>query len=575
DSGTTAAVKQMRHKLLMARIGAMNLEIDEIGSNLLGNAEVLSTFLELFDVGKVKQKLTKNTKENVRSEEIEGKTPTNLLLFGTPAKLFDGSKVEDELWSFVGTGYGRRCFFGYTRSSNKDKTLTADQIYDRLTSTTSNQFLQDLSVKFGKLANELNYNKHITVSKDVSLALIEYRMHCEDMADSLGDHEEMRKAEISHRYFKALKLAGAYAFCDGDSTITEDNLYAAILMAEESGKAFKAMLNQDRNYVKLAKYVASIGREVTHVDLTESLPFYKGSNAQKSELMQLAIAWGYKNSVIIKRNYDADIEFIRGETLIPTDLENMSLAYSDDIAVGYKNVQAPFNKLHVLMAKTHTHWINHHSLNGRRSEDNMIPGCNMVVLDVDSGTPVNKIKLLMKDYAYLLYTTKRHTATHNRFRLILPLNYQLKLDESDFKEFMNNIYEWLPFDCDTATGQRSRKWLTNDKAIIEYGSGELSLDALLFIPRTNKNDERMRSIQDSQSLTNVERWFMGSTNAGNRNNQLIRYALMLVDMGDDIASIRNNVIALNKKLPNQLAEAEIDSTIMQSAGKAIIKRGNS
>src|SRR5206468_2745050 len=33
DSGTSAAVKQLRHKLLMANGGSMNLQIDEIGSN--------------------------------------------------------------------------------------------------------------------------------------------------------------------------------------------------------------------------------------------------------------------------------------------------------------------------------------------------------------------------------------------------------------------------------------------------------------------------------------------------------------------------------------------------------------
>ena len=53
DSATTAAVKQMRHKLLMANAGAVNMEIDEIGSNLLGNLEVLTAFLELYDVGKL------------------------------------------------------------------------------------------------------------------------------------------------------------------------------------------------------------------------------------------------------------------------------------------------------------------------------------------------------------------------------------------------------------------------------------------------------------------------------------------------------------------------------------------
>jgi len=94
DSGTPAAVKQMRHKLLMANAGSVNFEMDEIGSNLMGNIDILNTFLELYDVGKVKQKLIKNTVENKRNEEIDGRTPTNMMLFGTPNKLLDGDRAK-------------------------------------------------------------------------------------------------------------------------------------------------------------------------------------------------------------------------------------------------------------------------------------------------------------------------------------------------------------------------------------------------------------------------------------------------------------------------------------------------
>ena len=112
DSGTTPAVKQLRQKLLMSGAGAINLQIDEIGSNLVGQTEVLNTFLELYDQGMVKQKLTKISNENQRTEELDGKTPTNMLLFGTPAKLFDGAQTEGEFYSFLEIGYARRCLFG-------------------------------------------------------------------------------------------------------------------------------------------------------------------------------------------------------------------------------------------------------------------------------------------------------------------------------------------------------------------------------------------------------------------------------------------------------------------------------
>lgn len=572
DSGTTAAVKQMRHKLLMAGIGAMNLEIDEIGSNLLGNVDVLNTFLELFDVGKIKQKLTKNTKENVRSEEIEGKTPTNLMLFGTPAKLFDGAKTEDEFWTFINTGYGRRCFFGYTRGVDRNKKLTPLDVYNMLTSTQAEQLIKSLSNRFASLADGINYGKAIDISKDVSLVLIEYKLYCENLADAMGDHEEMRKAELCHRYFKALKLAGAYAFVDGHGEITEDNLYHAIAMAEESGRAFNRMVNQDKNYVKLAKYIAGIDREVTHVDLTESLPFYKGATVQKQDMMQLAIAWGYKNSVIIKRKFESNIEFIRGETLQPTNMDQLYLSHSGDIAVGYKNVLAPFNQLPQLVKMKDHHWCNHHSNSGRRAEEAMVEGFNIVVLDVDGGVKLDTVKTLLKDYTYLIHTTKRHTAKEHRFRVLLPMNYILKLNEIDFKEFMHNIYEWLPFESDTASGQRARKWATTEGTEIHVNHGAL-LDALLFIPRTSKNDERQQRMTQFQDMDGIERWFMSNSSEGNRNNQLLRYALMLVDSGYNLVDIDMKIDSLNRKLDNPLSSDEIEQTIRKTVSKKYYQSG--
>lgn len=573
DSATTPAVKQMRHKLLMARIGSMNLEMDEMGSNLLGNSDVLGTFLELFDVGKVKQKLTKNTKESVRNAEIEGRTPANLLLFGTPAKLFDGSKIEDEFWSFIQTGYGRRCFFGYTRNSSKVSDMTAEEIYDALTDKSTNQYLKDLSNDLGKLAHITNHNKVIIVSKDVSIELIKYKMHCERLAKAMGEHDEMRKAEMEHRYFKAVKLAGAYAFIDNKASIDEDTLYNAIHMVEKSGIAFSKILKRDKNYVKLAKYIASIGREVTHVDLNEDLPFYKGATAHKADMMQMAIAWGYRNQVLIKKNTINGIDFIIGETLKKVNLDKITISYSKSIAEGYKPKYAPFNKLHRMTQLDHHHWINHHTKKGKRDDDHMIKGFDIIVLDVDSGVSMDTAKLLLQDYKYLIYTTKRHTSGHNRFRIIIPLNYRLELDADEYKEFMLNVFEWLPFPVDVATGQRSRKWLTYNGAY-EYGKGEEQLDALLFIPKTSKNEERKKHMMDTASLSNMERWFITNSGTGNRNNQLIRYALLLVDMGQTSDLIRTGVLDLNKKLDNSLSEREIDSTIMVSVGRAISKRGS-
>lgn len=565
DSGTTAAVKQMRQKLLMANAGSMNLEIDEIGSNLLGNIEVLNTFLELFDVGKIKQKLTKNTAENRRHEEIDGRTPTNLLLFGTPSKLLNGGKIEEEFYSMLETGYARRCIFGYSKGVTRQTKLTPQELYDIATDTSTEQYINDLSARLALLADPSNFDIKLQMSKDVALTSIAYKLSCEEQAEQLAEHEEIRKAELSHRYFKALKLAGAYAFIDGALEITEDHLYAAIKLVEDSGEAFNNLLTRDRNYVKLAKYIVSVGREVTHVDLVEDLPFYKGSQSQKQEMMSLAIAYGYKNNIIIKKHFENGIEFLSGESLQETNIEKLILSYSQDITSGYRSEYVKFSDLHKLTQQPNYHWVNHSLLDGYRKEENAVPGFNMVVLDVDDGTSIDTVRLLLKDYTYHIHTTKRHTDQHNRFRVILPISHTIKLDASEFKEFMSNIYEWLPFEVDTATGQRARKWATHN-GVYFTNEGEL-LDALQFIPKTSKNDERKQRIQELHNLSNLERWFVNNTGVGNRSNQLIKYALMLVDSGMPLHSVQNNVLALNNKLQDKMDEAEILSTIMVTASK--------
>ena len=570
DSGTTPAFKQLRYKMLMAEIGALSLQIDEIGSNLLSNTDLLSTMFETFDVGKTNQKITKNTKDNFRNEEIDGKVPANMLLFGTPNRLLNGGKTEDEFFSFLETGYARRCMFGFTKLSKKNINKTAEEIYDQLTNKASDALLQKISNKLALLANAVNYNKHIIMSKDVSIQLIEYRLYCDKLANALPEYEEMKKAEITHRYFKTLKLAGTYAFADQSSEITEDILYNAIKLAEESGKAFCNLLDRDKNYVKLAKYLASINKEVTHVDLVEDLPFYNGSATARNDLMQMAIAWGYKNHIMIQQNQINNIEFIKGSTLQPTNLNKLIISYSKDIAFNYKNDFGPFDKLYQLTDLAYMNWINHHTKDGHRFEDCIIPGFNLVVLDIDDGVTISIVKKLFKEYTYLLYTTKRHTSSAHRFRIILPINYILELNEKDYHMFMVNVFNWLPFKVDTNTGQRSRKWLSN-KGTYFYNKTDQLFDALLFIPHTNKNDEQKQLISSQQSLSNLERWFLNNTNIG-RNNQLLKYAFILVDMGYSLPDIETKVKALNEQLPNKLKAAELKNTILSSTAKKVIKR---
>lgn len=565
DSGTAPAVKQLRHKLLLANAGSINLQIDEIGSNLVGNVEVLNVFLELYDQGLVKQKLTKNTSENVRGQEIDGKTPTNALLFGTPSKLLDGGQTEDQFYSFLDTGYARRCIFGWGYQKRTSDTLTPAEVYERLTKPQNTTIISQISDHLTTLADPSKYQWQMEVQDDVGIALVSYKMYCEDQAATYAEHEDIRKAEMSHRYFKALKLSGALAFVDESPDITIDHLNAAIKLVEESGQSFQQLMTREKTYVKLAKFIASSNDELTHADLHEALPFYKSSQTARNELMTLATAWGYRQHIVIKKNFVDGIEFFSGTTLEETDIDQIQVAYSNHFAYEYGVERVPFTDLHQLTQADGMHFTNHAFKNNHRSDENAIPGFNMIAIDADGSIPIETAHQLLSDYTFMTYTTKRHSDSQNRFRLLMPIDYFLELDKADYKAFMNNIMEWLPFETDESANQPGKKWETFNGSY-HYNSGNL-LQCLPFVPKTSKNQQHNETMRNLDSLDNLERWFAQRIASGNRNNQMIKFAFALVDSGMDYNSVESCVTSFNAKLPNSLSNEELQNTIFQSIAK--------
>lgn len=572
DDATPAAVKQMRHKLLMAKQGSMNMIIDEIGSNLLGRKDVTDTFLELYDVGVIKQKLTKVTNENFRGEEIIGKTPANLLMFGTPSKLLDGGKIEEELNSMLDIGYARRCFFSYGREAARDLTLTADQVYDLMTNSVSSDVIDRFAAKLGKLADPSNLHAELTMEKDVALAVIEYRLLCEREASGYPEHEEARKAEKAHRYFKALKVAGTFAFVDGSHEITMEHFENGVKLAEACGDAFELLMNREKNYVKLAKYIANCGVELTQHDLVNELPYYKGTQAARSEMMQLAIAYGYRNSLIIKKAFTDGVEFIRGETLKQTNLSELIFSYTTnpDMTNDYINKVISWEKLELVGQKNGLNWLSHHVHGGYRHEEGAIPGFNLLTLDVDGSCTIDTAKALLKGHKMFIYTTKSHTDTTPSFRIVLPTNFTLYLDRKDYTEFYKGVEDWVPFKIDDQCSHRCKKWLTSE-GHWEFVDGEM-FDVLPFIPKTQKNDERRILLDSQQQFDNLERWVINNTGDGNRNNMLHRFGSILVDAGFAANDVMTHIMALNSKLPDKLDDMEIMTTIMKTVNKRIAGR---
>lgn len=565
DDATPAAIKQLRHKLLLANAGALNLQVDEIGDNLIKVSDAFKTMLELYDTGRIKDKLVKNTSENGRYVPIEGSTPANALLFGVSSSLLDGGETERKFYSFLSSGYARRCIFAYSNEANKASGKTAEELVDQMFNQEHDTFAEEMAEHFEGLADIANMNMDIEIGRKECLYLMKYKLNCEERGREFKEHQATLKAEIDHRYFKVMKLAAAYAFIDYEARITIDHLENAIKLVEDSGNEFQKLMTPERGYMKLAKFLASCSTPVTLSDLDESLACFKGTKTAKMEMIDYAIAWGYQNNMVIKRSFIDSIEFLKGEALQETNLNELYLSVSDHVAYRYTPQCVSFEELEELGTNSDLHWSNHTFNDDHRSRANVIPGFNLITLDIDGTLPLSTAMMIMEGTSAMFYTTKRHTEDENRYRIVIPTSHILELDPEEYGIFMEAVMESFPFEVDESCKEPEKKWLCNEGEVY-FTEGKL-FDVLPFIPRTSQFDKRVERNKQYEDFDGLQRWIMQNTGDGNRNKQLFRYAMVMADAGLGYDEVEEAVIDLNNKLVDKLSETEIRTTIMKQVAK--------
>lgn len=557
SDATDPGLKGAREKYTMASIGATCMEIDEIAYNMDKFAEVLSTFLEIFDLGASKDKLIK-----VDSNSSAGNIPATLFMFGSPNSLLNGSKEEETLIQMLRQGYARRMFFSYIRDYSHKAPESPEDILNRAGKAKEGE--SELLPYFESMATREYHNKVITADKAFYTEILKYKQECEEIAVKFKDHQDIEKFELSHRYWKVLKLSGLLAVARKSNSVTLEDFEDAKSFAETSGLHFEEIMNRDPNYVRLFNFMVDMGRKLTEADLYEHLHFYSASNqGQRRDMKHLAMAHAHGENGFIRETIKNGVSFYEAEKMKETDLNKMIISHSTDITTGYKNEYASFDNLKKFVKMDGLHFCVHHLKDGYRKSENVVTGFNLLVLDVDDGLPIDMARALLNDYTNIIYTTKRHSQSLHRYRVIIPLKNTVKLKADDYKKFMENVFDWLPFDVDSQTKDISRKWLTNNGEV--FTNNGILLDPNDFIPDTINQKEKKKQLDDLSNLDGVEKYFVSKIDEGmGRNNTFIRFALMLLDGGLNYEQIEERVLSLNDKLENQLSVTEIMKTVMST-----------
>ena len=572
SDATIEGTKAKRVKLSMIELGATNLEIDEIALNIERVSEVLALFLEAYDLGKAKQKLIK-----VDSNSESLKVPANAFFFGTPARLLNGGKIEKIFIDLLANGFGRRMFYGIVDEDAEIAKVSSQERLSAMRDMTVVANMDEIKKYFAGFADKQFIGKVLPITDDVATALLDYEDNCLERAKSFKSHQEIEKAEMSHRYWKTIKAAGILCFIDNRDMISIEDIQDAISIAEESGLAFEKIMNRPANHERLLDFILEQERKLTQADLVEQLHFYGStSKQQKEEMLVLASAFAYNNNAVIKRNIIDGIEFISAQKLKSHNESETILSISTHITENYDNRLGKFADIKNIL-KSDFNYSAHHFKDGYRTIDNSLPDFNIIILDIDEDVSIQMAMALLGEYKYIMGTTRSHQKEKNgevcdRFRIVMPLDRTLSMNGEEFTEFMKNIMNWLPFEVDRKCVDAARFYFGNPDALIFENDGN-TIESIDFIPNTSKAEEKKRVIADLSNLDELERWFALSMSKGSRNNNLARFAFMLCDAGLGVEQIEERVLKMNETMTDKLPEKEIYGTIMKSVTKKLQEVG--
>lgn len=238
--------------------GALNIEVDEIGNAVTSKAELFEALLTPYDNGDF-MPVAKRSDPNAL--DIAG-LPVNLYAFGNKVRLFNGDNVEQGFLKLLDEGYGRR--FIFIDDNSEPKLLKPDELITQM--KTSEKIYQDrknIREYIKSFVTATNFKRVLELDEEAKYeyAVIKYES---DMY--LSEHKGLLpavQADISERWFKTVKLAGLYAFFDGNTKVTKQNMIEAYEVIKESSKVLSKLRRVKPTHERLLEQLLLEDKPVT------------------------------------------------------------------------------------------------------------------------------------------------------------------------------------------------------------------------------------------------------------------------------------------------------------------------
>lgn len=537
---------------------AINFNIDEFAGKVEKEYEMLSTsIIEIFDKGTVPV----NLRSTVKTTKAKNQIPMNMLAFGSPHLLFESStNIEKAFTDLLQAGLARRSLFVNVSTSVNKFTLNANE---------NRSAIEDIESKFVEMQDKYDH-RQLMLSDEARNVYMNYMDENTQDSIAISDFNMLNKIYTKNKFWLALKISGLIACTNFHNEVTADDYLEAIKIIEDSAKDFDSIVNRPQKYELIVDYLLDKESQESEYTLTQSLPFYKEVRSKK-QFWDLAKGYAYEHNITLMIEEKRNLVFYEAKSKKKTNLdEPLVFSYSEDITNGYySNDDITWKDFYKVVTKNGLCYSAHRFNDGYRSKDKTIQGFDLLMLDIDEGTPLEVAKILLEEYTYLIVTTKSHQKEKNgvvcdRYRVILPMANRLELDTEQYSKFMANIMEDLPLELDRACKDSSRFFYGAEGEYF-YNEGDL-FDADKYIPNTQEEEQYKKKgvALAKKNISGISQYIIRNENSG-RNSALVKLAILLAEQGYNEDDLRAEIVRVNKQFNSPLAESELERTIFRSS----------
>ena len=273
--------------------GAGTLYVDEISSELVTSKdlpEIITALSIVYDAGKLP---VKALKDDTNQGEPVNNLPVNALLFGSPYGILHNEIAKRKFIDEASSKLARRAIFCFSKEPPKlieYKSIQESRDADRAETERVTATIESLQPWFTNLVQVVTHDD-LDVEPGVEDLYSDYINYNKRLASLKTRLHPLSKLHRQHRQWAALKVAGAIAILEGESTITVKHYVEAINFVEmftDDLEQFEIELNKE-SYETASDYMQAAainGYFRMSIHQLRKMGFIKGNGSPKNKLAE-------------------------------------------------------------------------------------------------------------------------------------------------------------------------------------------------------------------------------------------------------------------------------------------------